>query len=99
MDQVFDKLHEECGVFGVYAPEGEDVAQDIYYGLISLQHRGQESAGMSVSDTTGAMGNIITHKDMGLVSEVFTKDVIKEIKGNITLKEREYYVVTTIRNA
>ena len=66
-----DKLHEECGVFGIYAPEGENVSKDIYYGLIALQHRGQESAGMSISDTTGPMGNIKTKKGMGLVSEVF----------------------------
>ena len=44
----YDKLHEECGVFGMYAPEGSAVAQGIYYGLTALQHRGQESAGISV---------------------------------------------------
>ena len=90
MDQVFDKLHEECGVFGIFAPEGEDVAKDIYYGLIALQHRGQESAGMSVSDTTGTMGNIVTKKDMGLVSEVFTKEDLKTIKGNIGVGHVRY---------
>ena len=46
---VSDKIHEECGVFGVYAPSGENVAPDIYNGLIALQHRGQEAAGISVS--------------------------------------------------
>ena len=57
-----DKLHEECGVFGIYAPEGENVAEDIYCGLTALQHRGQESAGMSVSDTGKAEINLITKK-------------------------------------
>ncbi len=90
MDQVFDKLHEECGVFGIFAPEGEDVAKDIYYGLIALQHRGQESAGMSVSDTTGTMENITTKKDMGLVSEVFTKEDLKTLKGNIGVGHVRY---------
>ena len=90
MDLNFDKLHEECGVFGIYAPEGENVAEDIYFGLVALQHRGQESAGMSVSDTTGTMENIVTHKDMGLVSEVFTKEILKNIKGNIGVGHVRY---------
>ena len=53
---VSDKIHEECGVFGVYAPSGENVAPDIYNGLIALQHRGQEAAGISVSRTDGPRG-------------------------------------------
>ena len=47
-----DKLHEECGVFGIYSLGGANVSQDIYYGLTALQHRGQEAAGIAVSDTT-----------------------------------------------
>ncbi|MCR5736933.1 MAG: amidophosphoribosyltransferase [Eubacterium sp.] len=85
-----DKLHEECGVFGIYSPEGEAVAKDIYYGLISLQHRGQESAGMSVSDTTGPMGNIKTKKGMGLVSEVFAHQDFQELVGNIGVGHVRY---------
>ncbi len=77
-----DKLHEECGVFGIYAPEGSEVAGDIYYGLMTLQHRGQESAGISVTDTAGPKGNIITKKGMGLVSEVFSKHDMALMKGN-----------------
>lgn len=46
-------LHEECGVFGMYDLDGGDVASSIYYGLFSLQHRGQESCGIAVSDTNG----------------------------------------------
>ena len=48
-----DGLHEECGVFGMYDLDGGDVASSIYYGLFSLQHRGQESCGIAVSDTNG----------------------------------------------
>ena len=76
-----DKLHEECGVFGIYAPEGENVAEDIYCGLTALQHRGQESAGMSVSDTGSPEINLITKKGMGLVSEVFDKKILEALRG------------------
>ena len=85
-----DKLHEECGVFGIYEEEGSDVAKDIYYGLMALQHRGQESAGISVSDTSGPMGNVITKKGMGLVSEVITKNVLNELEGNIGVGHVRY---------
>ncbi len=85
-----DKLHEECGVFGIYSSEGTNVAQDIYYGLIALQHRGQESAGIAVSDTVGPMGNISMKKDMGLVSEVFHPEVIEGLKGNIGVGHVRY---------
>ena len=85
-----DKLHEECGVFGIYAPEGCDVAHDIYYGLTALQHRGQESAGMSVCDTSGPKGNICTKKDMGLVSEVFSAETLDKLHGNIGVGHVRY---------
>ncbi len=85
-----DKLHEECGVFGIYDSEDRDVSKDIYYGLIALQHRGQESAGISVSNTRGPMGNVITHKGMGLVSEVITKDILSSFKGNIGVGHVRY---------
>ncbi len=51
-----DKLREECGVFGIYDFDGNDVASTIYYGLFSLQHRGQESCGIAVSDTAAPKG-------------------------------------------
>ena len=51
--QEDDALHEECGVFGMYDFDGNDVARTIYYGLFALQHRGQESCGIAVSDTEG----------------------------------------------
>ena len=87
---VSDKIHEECGVFGVYAPLGENVAPDIYNGLIALQHRGQEAAGISVSRTDGPRGNILTKKGMGLVSEVFETGDIERLTGNIGVGHVRY---------
>ncbi|MBQ7564992.1 MAG: amidophosphoribosyltransferase [Lachnospiraceae bacterium] len=78
-----DAIHEECGVFGIYSPEGLQVSRDIYYGLMALQHRGQESAGISVSDTEGSRGNLKTIKGMGLVSEVFSQRSLENMTGNI----------------
>ena len=85
-----DKLHEECGVFGIYSTSGRQIAKDIYYGLTALQHRGQEACGMSVSDTEGPMGNIVTRKDMGLVSEVFKTEDLARLKGNIGVGHVRY---------
>ncbi|MBL4936222.1 amidophosphoribosyltransferase [Clostridium sp. YIM B02515] len=72
-----DKFKEECGVFGIYSREDLDIASITYYGLYALQHRGQESAGIAVSDGE----NVICHKEMGLVNEVFNKSVLDEMKG------------------
>lgn len=58
----FDKLGEECGVFGIYDFDGNDVASTIYYGLFALQHRGQESCGIAVSDTNGPKRNVTSQK-------------------------------------
>lgn len=63
-------IHEECGVFGIISPQPENVANIAYYGLYALQHRGQESAGIVVNDD----GLFYSHKDIGLVSEVFSKE-------------------------
>ena len=70
-DTPWDDLHEECGVFGMYDFDGGDVASTIYYGLFALQHRGQESCGIAVSETDGPKGKVTSHKGMGLVNEVF----------------------------
>ena len=70
-----DKLHEECGVFGIYAKERVNVAFDAYVALFALQHRGQESCGIAVNDD----GNIRIHKDVGLVPDVFNKNVIEHL--------------------
>lgn len=84
-DCALDKPHEECGVFGIFAPE-EDVAKLTYYGLYALQHRGQESAGIAVSD--GRM--IDMHKGMGLVSEVFNNEVIGKLPGKMAIGHVRY---------
>ena len=83
-------LHEECGVFGMYDPDGGDVAQAIYYGLFALQHRGQESCGIAVSNTKGPKGKVLSHKDMGLVNEVFTEETLKRMNGNIGVGHVRY---------
>ncbi|MGN0316501.1 MAG: amidophosphoribosyltransferase [Lachnospira sp.] len=85
-----DKIHEECGVFGVYDFDGNDVASTIYYGLFALQHRGQESCGIAVSDTEGPKGKVLTHKDMGLVNEVFNPESLEKLKGNIGVGHVRY---------
>lgn len=85
-----DKPHEECGVFGILSPEGENVAKDIYYGLIALQHRGQESAGISVSDTMGEKGSLAVKKGMGLVTEVFSEADLTSLRGNIGVGHVRY---------
>lgn len=85
-----DELHEECGVFGIYDLDGNDVASSIYYGLFALQHRGQESCGIAVSDTNGPKGKVSSVKDMGLVNEVFTPESIEGLKGDIGVGHVRY---------
>ncbi|MCG8502001.1 MAG: amidophosphoribosyltransferase [Firmicutes bacterium] len=81
-----DKLHEECGVFGIYDKDGYDCARLAYVGLYALQHRGQESCGIAVNDD----GTIIHHKDMGLVPEVFNDVVLNHLKGQIAVGHVRY---------
>lgn len=85
-----DKPQEECGVFGIWSMEEINAAQWVYYGLVALQHRGQESAGIVVCDTKGPIGNICSHKGMGLVSEVFHGDVLDKLRGNIGIGHVRY---------
>lgn len=85
-----DRLHEECGVFGIYDFDGNDVASTIYYGLFALQHRGQESCGIAVSDTRGPKGKVISRKGMGLVNEVFTQESFADMKGDIGVGHVRY---------
>ncbi|MGI6001795.1 MAG: amidophosphoribosyltransferase [Candidatus Merdisoma sp.] len=85
-----EKLGEECGVFGIYDFDGNDIASTIYYGLFALQHRGQESCGIAVSDTRGPKGIVKSHKGMGLVNEVFTPEVLTGLKGDIGLGHTRY---------
>jgi len=82
----FDKPRDECGVFGVYG-KVPDVARLTYYGLYALQHRGQESAGIAVSDGK----HVRLHKDMGLVPEVFTPENLNSLKsGHIAIGHVRY---------
>ncbi len=81
-----DKFHDECGVVGISAPGSGNVAKDVYFGLHSLQHRGQESAGIA----SNMYGNINCHKGMGLVQEVFNDDIIKDLPGDICIGHVRY---------
>ena len=83
-------LHEECGVFGMYDFDGGDVASTIYYGLFALQHRGQESCGIAVSETNGPKGKVTSYKGMGLVNEVFTQDHLEPMHGDIGVGHVRY---------
>ena len=85
-----DKLKEECGVFGMYCLDGSAVAKEIYCGLSALQHRGQESCGIAVSDTEGPLGNLRVHKGMGLVNEVFKEDIFPLLPGNLGIGHVRY---------
>ena len=80
-------IHEECGVFGVIAPEPCDVASVSYYGLYALQHRGQESCGIVVNDD----GLFTSHKDLGLVSEVISPDSLSRLPmGTMAVAHARY---------
>jgi len=76
---------EECGVFGVWAP-GEDVAKLTYYGLYALQHRGQEAAGMAVSDGS----TVLVYKDLGLVAQVFDEATLSSMQGHLAIGHTRY---------
>ena len=86
---VLDGLHEECGVFGIYDFDGGNVASSVYYGLLALQHRGQESCGIAVGDTDGPR-KVTTHKGMGLVNEVFTPEILENMHGDIGVGHTRY---------
>jgi len=81
-------MHEECGVFGIFNKENIfiDVAKLTYFGLYALQHRGQESAGIAVSDGQ----KLLIYKDLGLVSEVFNEEKLKTLQGNCAIGHVRY---------
>jgi amidophosphoribosyltransferase len=87
---------EECGLFGVWAP-GDDVARLTYFGLFAQQHRGQESAGIAVSDGS----NILVYKDLGLVSQVFNEATLTTLHGDLAVGHTRYSTTgsTTWENA
>jgi amidophosphoribosyltransferase len=85
-----DKLHEECGVLGIWMPEdGPDPVPLLYYGLIALQHRGQESAGI-VMNKSEEETQFSIHKGMGLVTEVFPEHHLRKLRGNIGIGHTRY---------
>ncbi len=81
-----DKLKEECGVIGIYAPGLKNISQLAYFGLHALQHRGQESAGIAANDG----GRIQYYKEAGLVQEVFTDEIIRRLQGDIAIGHVRY---------
>ncbi len=91
-----DGPKDECGVFGVWAP-GEDVARLIYFGLFAQQHRGQESAGMAVSDGE----HLMVFKELGLVSQVFNEATLSTLRGDLGIGHNRYSTTgsTTWENA
>ncbi len=85
-------MHESCGIFGIYAP-GISIARLIFFALFALQHRGQESAGIAVSDGNG----IEIHVGMGLVSQVFTENDLDQLKGHIGIGHNRYSTTGSTR--
>lgn len=85
IDPEADRPHDECGVFGILAP-GHDVPRLTYFGLFALQHRGQESAGIAVSDGH----KLKCHKDMGLVSQVFDERDLSHLAGDLAIGHTRY---------
>ena len=87
MTPLTSGLHEECGVFGVFAKEKTNVAATTYYGLFALQHRGQESCGIVVNDD----GVFNSYKDTGLVNDVFTPERLDGLgQGNMAVGHVRY---------
>jgi amidophosphoribosyltransferase len=93
---AFAEAHEECGVFGIFAP-GEDVSRLTYFGLFALQHRGQESAGIAVSDGH----RIDSFREMGLVSQVFDEETLEKLRGVMAIGHTRYSTTgsSTLANA
>ncbi|MCL1906215.1 MAG: amidophosphoribosyltransferase, partial [Clostridiales bacterium] len=86
------KLHEECGVFGIYSPKLAAVAEDAYYALFALQHRGQESCGIVVNRS----GVTHSRRDLGLVNEVFDHRALSELgQGHIAVGHVRYGTAAT----
>lgn len=81
-----DKMEEECGVFGVYCKENKEVSQMCYYAMYALQHRGQESAGITVSND----GKLHSYKGMGLTADVFTAETLDQLQGNAAIAHVRY---------
>lgn len=93
-------LGEECGVFGAYDLDGHDVAPSVYYGLFALQHRGQESCGIAVTDTFGKR-RVLSKKGLGHVNDVFDEESLGKLKGNLGVGHVRYSTAggTRVENA
>ncbi len=91
-----DKLHEECGVFGIYRRSGTGVIDETYHALYALQHRGQESCGIAINRD----GVITCHKDVGLVTDVFTRDrMSKMVEGEMAVGHCRYGTTGNLTSA
>ena len=88
-EKVTTGLGEECGVFGAYDMDGGNIAPTVYYGLFALQHRGQESCGIAVTDTYGER-KVSSKKGLGLVNEVFDSETLSDLKGNLGVGHVRY---------
>ncbi len=88
-EKVTTGLGEECGVFGAYDMDGGNIAPTVYYGLFALQHRGQESCGIAVTDTYGER-KVSSKKGLGLVNEVFDSETLSGLKGNLGVGHVRY---------
>lgn len=99
-EKVTTGMGEECGVFGAYDMDGGDVAPSVYYGLFALQHRGQESCGIAVTDTYGER-KVHSKKGLGLVNEVFDEESLHALKGNLGVGHVRYSTAggTRVENA
>jgi len=91
MTNLFESEHdhglkEECGIFGIYNKDGRDSGNIVYYGLFALQHRGQESCGIAVTDDT----IVKQYKDMGLVNEIFDDAILSELTGEMAVGHVRY---------
>ena len=93
---AWPEVREACGVFGIYGP-GEDVSRLTYFGLFALQHRGQESAGIAVSDGR----DITVYREMGLVSQIFDETTLSRLRGDLAIGHTRYSTTgsTSLANA
>lgn len=99
-EKIETGLGEECGVFGAYDMDGGDVATSVYYGLFALQHRGQESCGIAVTDTYGQR-KVLQRKGLGHINDVFNEEELNRLKGNLGVGHVRYSTAggTTAENA
>ena len=99
-EKVSTGLGEECGVFAAYDRDGQDVASSVYYGLFALQHRGQESCGIAVTDTFGKR-KVLSKKGLGHVDDVFDEETLAGLHGNLGVGHVRYSTAggTRVENA